>query len=66
MDTRATEALRTILPIAGWADERVRTLEITGEVDPILPTSFRIAETAAKHGVGRGIPHTSHASVVAG
>src|SRR5207237_9508057 len=40
-------ALRTILPIAGWGDERARTVEITGGTDPILPTPFRIGETSA-------------------
>jgi crotonobetainyl-CoA:carnitine CoA-transferase CaiB-like acyl-CoA transferase len=40
-----TDALRTILPIAGWSDERARAVEITGGTDPILPTPFRIAET---------------------
>src|SRR2546427_11009395 len=41
------EALRTILPVAGWSDDRARAVEITGEADPILPTSFRIGETSA-------------------
>ena len=41
------DALRTILPIAGWSDERTREVEITGETDPILPTPFRIGETSA-------------------
>jgi crotonobetainyl-CoA:carnitine CoA-transferase CaiB-like acyl-CoA transferase len=41
------EALRTILPVAGWADDRDRAVEITGGVDPILPTPFRIGETSA-------------------
>ncbi len=41
------DALRTILPIAGWGEERARAVEITGGTDPILPTSFRIAETSA-------------------
>jgi crotonobetainyl-CoA:carnitine CoA-transferase CaiB-like acyl-CoA transferase len=41
------DALRTILPIAGWGDERARTVEITGGSDPILPTPFRIGETSA-------------------
>src|SRR5512138_327131 len=41
------DALRTILPAAGWADDRARTVEITGGADPILPTSFRIGETSA-------------------
>jgi crotonobetainyl-CoA:carnitine CoA-transferase CaiB-like acyl-CoA transferase len=41
------DALRTILPIAGWGEERARTVEITGDTDPILPTPFRIGETSA-------------------
>jgi crotonobetainyl-CoA:carnitine CoA-transferase CaiB-like acyl-CoA transferase len=41
------EALRTILPIAGWGEERARAIEITGGTDPILPTPFRIGETSA-------------------
>jgi hypothetical protein len=47
MDTRATEALRTILPLAGWPTDRARAVEISGETDPILPTPFRIGETSA-------------------
>src|SRR5262252_6863271 len=41
------EALRTILPVAGWADDRARAVEITSGADPILPTPFRIGETSA-------------------
>ena len=41
------DALRTIFPIAVWGEERARAVEITGGTDPILPTSFRIAETSA-------------------
>jgi crotonobetainyl-CoA:carnitine CoA-transferase CaiB-like acyl-CoA transferase len=41
------DALRTILPVAGWTDERARPVEITGGADPILPTPFRIGETGA-------------------
>ena len=41
------QALRTVLPIAGWGDERARAVEITGGTDPILPTPFRIGETSA-------------------
>src|SRR4051812_2464728 len=44
---RAHDALRTILPIAGWPEGRADAVEITGGADPILPTSFRIGETAA-------------------
>jgi crotonobetainyl-CoA:carnitine CoA-transferase CaiB-like acyl-CoA transferase len=40
------DALRTILPIAGWSDERAREVEITGGADPVLPTPFRITETS--------------------
>src|SRR5207244_3070108 len=41
------DALRTILPVAGWDDERAREVEITGGTDPILPTPFRIGDTSA-------------------
>src|SRR5215212_3024114 len=40
-------ALRTLLPIAGWPEERADAVDLTGGTDPILPTSFRIGETAA-------------------
>ena len=39
-------ALSAILPIAGWSESRAREVEITGATDPILPTPFRITETA--------------------
>ena len=41
------DALRTILPIAGWPADRAHEVEITGDADPILPTSFRLGETSA-------------------
>jgi crotonobetainyl-CoA:carnitine CoA-transferase CaiB-like acyl-CoA transferase len=40
-------ALRTLMPIAGWPEERADTVEITDAADPILPTPFRIGETSA-------------------
>ncbi len=40
------DALRTLLPIAGWPEDRIRALELTGGTDPILPTPFRIGETS--------------------
>jgi crotonobetainyl-CoA:carnitine CoA-transferase CaiB-like acyl-CoA transferase len=47
----AHDALRTILPVAGWApelaDQRARSVEFTGGGDPVLPTPFRIGETSA-------------------
>src|SRR5574338_270318 len=41
------EALRTILPVGGWSDARIREVEITGQADPILPTPFRIGEASS-------------------
>src|SRR5271167_3565422 len=41
------DALRTILPVAGLNPDRARSVEFTGGSDPILPTSFKISETAA-------------------
>jgi hypothetical protein len=43
----AHDALLTILPIAGWPEERTRTVEITGGADPALPTPFRIGAAGA-------------------
>jgi crotonobetainyl-CoA:carnitine CoA-transferase CaiB-like acyl-CoA transferase len=40
------DALRTLLPIAGWSEQRANALDITGPLDPVLPTPFRITETA--------------------
>jgi crotonobetainyl-CoA:carnitine CoA-transferase CaiB-like acyl-CoA transferase len=50
-------ALRSILPIAGWSEERARAVEITGATDPILPTPFRIGEasTATLAAVGLAV-----------
>src|SRR5947209_18486406 len=41
------DALRTILPVAGWSEDRARTVEISRDTDPILPTPFRIGESGA-------------------
>jgi crotonobetainyl-CoA:carnitine CoA-transferase CaiB-like acyl-CoA transferase len=43
----AHDALHTILPVAGWPEERARTVEITGGADPVLPTPFRIGAAGA-------------------
>ncbi len=40
-------ALQSLLTFAGWPKSRVRDVEFIGNLDPILPTSFRIAETAS-------------------
>ena len=41
------EALRTILPIAGWSDRRAAEVAFTGGADPVLPTPFRIGAAGA-------------------
>ena len=40
------EILRGLLPLAGWNEDRLDDLTITGGSDPILPTSFRIGDTS--------------------
>jgi crotonobetainyl-CoA:carnitine CoA-transferase CaiB-like acyl-CoA transferase len=40
-------ALRTLMPLAGWSEDRADAVQITEVADPILPTSFRIGETSA-------------------
>jgi crotonobetainyl-CoA:carnitine CoA-transferase CaiB-like acyl-CoA transferase len=44
--TMINSALRTILPIAGWPESRASEVEITGPLDPVLPTPFRITESS--------------------
>ena len=39
--------LSTLLPIPGWDQQRAAEVEFSGGTDPILPTPFRIGETAA-------------------
>jgi crotonobetainyl-CoA:carnitine CoA-transferase CaiB-like acyl-CoA transferase len=45
--TTPSEALRTILPIAGWSDGQATTAAFTGGADPVLPTPFRIGTAGA-------------------
>src|SRR5260370_11670605 len=45
--TMAYDALRTIMPIAGWPEERAREVEISVGADPVLPTRFRIGPAGA-------------------
>jgi len=42
-----TAAFRTILPFAGWSKDRLHEVEFIGGVDPMLPTPFKITETAS-------------------
>jgi len=41
------DALRTILPIAGWPEDTETTISFTGGTDPILPTPFRVGVAGA-------------------
>ena len=41
------EILRSILPVAGWPEQRLNEPTITNGNDPILPTPFRIGDSAA-------------------
>src|SRR5215471_15512020 len=41
------EALRTILPVAGWSDADAADVAFTGGTDPILPTPFRVGVAGA-------------------
>jgi crotonobetainyl-CoA:carnitine CoA-transferase CaiB-like acyl-CoA transferase len=43
----AFDALRTILPLAGWPAELADGVTITGGRDPVLPTPFRIGAAGA-------------------
>jgi crotonobetainyl-CoA:carnitine CoA-transferase CaiB-like acyl-CoA transferase len=45
--TTPNEALRTILPIAGWGDTQAADVTFTGGADPALPTPFRIGAAGA-------------------
>src|SRR5262245_44977700 len=45
--TVANEALRSILPIAGWSDRQAADVMFTGGADPVLPTPFRIGAAGA-------------------
>lgn len=40
-------ALRTLMPVAGWSEERAESVAFSGGADPMLPTPFRIGEASA-------------------
>jgi crotonobetainyl-CoA:carnitine CoA-transferase CaiB-like acyl-CoA transferase len=52
------EALRKILPIAGWSDGRAAAVVFTGGVDPVLPTPFRIGAAGAATLAATGLAAT--------
>src|SRR3954470_7184397 len=41
------QALRTILPIAGWSGDPAASVTFTGGTDPVLPTPYRIGVAGA-------------------
>jgi crotonobetainyl-CoA:carnitine CoA-transferase CaiB-like acyl-CoA transferase len=41
------DALRTILPYAGWPADRIGDVTFSGDTDPILPTPFRVGVAGA-------------------
>ena len=43
----SNQSLSTILSTVGWDTQSADKVEITGGADPVLPTPFRIGETAA-------------------
>ena len=49
------EALRSILPNAGWSADRADAVTFTGGTDPILPTPFRIGVAGAATLAATGI-----------
>ena len=63
--TMPNEALRTILPIAGWPDRRAEAVVFTGGTDPVLPTPFRIGAAGAATLAATGLAATRDLSVSA-
>jgi len=51
----AYDALRTIMPIAGWPEGRAREVEISVGADPVVPTGFASAPRGLLR-EGRAIP----------
>ena len=49
------DALRSILPSAGWSADRTDCVSFTGGGDPILPTPFRIGVAGAAALAATGI-----------
>jgi crotonobetainyl-CoA:carnitine CoA-transferase CaiB-like acyl-CoA transferase len=56
--TTPNEALRTILPIAGWGDTQAADVMFTGGADPVLPTPFHIGAAAAATLAASGVAAT--------
>src|SRR6266436_1138091 len=56
--TTPNEALRTILPIAGWGDTQTADVMFTGGADPVLPTPFHIGAAGAATLAASGLAAT--------
>ena len=56
--TTPNDALRTILPIAGWSDGQIADVVFTGGADPVLPTPFRIGAAGAATLAATGLAAT--------
>src|SRR5437588_5974259 len=56
--TAPNETLRTILPIAGWADAQAADVGLTGGAVPVLPTPFCIGAGGAAALAASGIAAT--------
>jgi crotonobetainyl-CoA:carnitine CoA-transferase CaiB-like acyl-CoA transferase len=56
--TTPNEALRAILPIAGWDDTPLADITFTGGVDPVLTTPFRIGAAGAATIAASGLAAT--------
>lgn len=56
--TTPNDALRTILPIAGWGDTQAADVTFTGGTDPVLPTPFRIGTAGSATLAASGLAAT--------
>jgi len=56
--TLSNEALRSILPIAGWSDRQAAEVVFAGGADPVLPTPFRIGAAGAAALAATGLAAT--------
>ena len=56
--TTPNEALRKILPIAGWGETQAADVTFTGGADPVLPTPFRIGAAGAATLAAAGLAAT--------
>src|SRR5437868_118377 len=53
--TLPNQALSSILPAAGWPDDRAGDVAFSGGTDPVLPTPFRIGVAEDRAAVTRAV-----------